>query len=565
MKFFVSVQILVFTLVVFVLAVSCADIDTGTSGYASLQINLDDVSHRKASRSKLAPSMTHSDANTILAVLVPSIQCESSTASSGAEFSRSLVDTSTHKAHFVVPLDTQVKLCLYFFRETYSLNDLGAGGNVPEGFGESEIFSIDSNTTSKMVTVEFWTTSYSTVTLNISSTDSAGMLAGSTGIAKLISTAGKQMDNETFILTDADNESKSIEFSNVVYSSYSYEVDLQGFIPANEAFLVSSATETLDVSLTPNYVELDWFSFTDIALTQEGSSAYANVSGTVVLGVPIEKKDNITQVISLMQTKLEQGSTFVDVTPPIALSSWDNSTEGTDNVTYKTSFTAASLLPLKHGSNTFQLTLQVNAESKTETLGQVSYDACVDNSTMCLVLTWTGTENEDPDLHSYYFPDWEYDADNTTPFDDNDSRGSRYWIYQNEANKTYSETGQTIQLYDASASTDNETQVWATDSLKVGNGTYLVYVEDVSELNVQDFELVLSGPGLSDNITYGPYDFKDDDNDSTTEAVNPQAVFFIQVQGNSIVRSDNISLGDNLSSELIQWTGPMQNTVIVTE
>ena len=56
-----------------------------------------------------------------------------------------------------------------------------------------------------------------------------------------------------------------------------------------------------------------------------------------------------------------------------------------------------------------------------------------------------------------------------------------------------------------------------------------------------------------------------DDNDSTTEAVNPQAVFFIQVQGNSIVRSDNISLGDNLSSELIQWTGPMQNTVIVTE
>ena len=137
MKFFFSIQILVFTLMVFVLAVSCADIDTGTSGYASLQINLDDVSHRKASRSKLAPSMTLSDANTILAVLAPAVQCESSTASSGVEYSRALVDTSTLKASFVVPLDTQVKLCLYFFRETYSLNDLGAGTNVPEGFGES--------------------------------------------------------------------------------------------------------------------------------------------------------------------------------------------------------------------------------------------------------------------------------------------------------------------------------------------------------------------------------------------------------------------------------------------
>ena len=105
---------------------------------------------------------------------------------------------------------------------------------------------------------------------------------------------------------------------------------------------------------------------------------------------------------------------------------------------------------------------------------------------------------------------------------------------------------------------DNETQIWATDGQKVGNGTYLFYVEDVSEKDVQNFKLVLSGPGLSDNITYGPYDFKDDDDNSTTEAVNPQAVFFIQVENNSIVRSDNISVGknlDNVSSTLMQWTG----------
>jgi len=560
MKFFFSIQILVFTLMVFVLAVSCADIDTGTSGYASLQINLDDVSHRKASRSKLAASMTHSDANTILAVLMPAVQCESSTTSSGVEYSRALVDTSTHKAHFVVPLDTQVKLCLYFFRETYSLNDLGAGANVPEGFGESEIFSIDSNTTSKMLTVEFWTTSYSTVTLNISSIDSAGMLAGSTGTAKLISTTGKEMDNETFVITDADNESKSVEFSNVVYSSYSYEVDLQGFIPANEAFLVGSATETLDVALTPNYVELDWLSFENITITQEGNSAYTNASGTLVLDVPIEQKDNVTQIISLMQTRREGGSTFVDVTPPIGLSSWDNKTEGTDNVTYKTSFSTASLLPLEHGSNELQVILTVNAESKTEILGTVNYDACVDSNTMCLTLTWT--DGLDPDLHSYYFPDWTYNEENTTGFD-NISRGSRYWVYSNAANKKYSETGQTIQLTDGSSSSDNETQVWATDSLKVGNGTYLVYVEDIAELDVQNFKLVLSGPGLSDNITYGPYDFNKDTDNSTTEAKNPQAVFFIQVDNNTIKRSDNVSVGNNLSSTLMQWTGPMQNSVVV--
>ena len=80
-------------------------------------------------------------------------------------------------------------------------------------------------------------------------------------------------------------------------------------------------------------------------------------------------------------------------------------------------------------------------------------------------------------------------------------------------------------------------------------------------MDVQDFKLVLSGPGI-DNVTYGPYDFKNDYDASTTEAVNPQAVFFIQVQNNSIVRSSTISLGGALSSSLLQWPGPLQNTVV---
>jgi hypothetical protein len=51
-------------------------------------------------------------------------------------------------------------------------------------------------------------------------------------------------------------------------------------------------------------------------------------------------------------------------------------------------------------------------------------------------------------------------------------------------------------------------------------------------------------------------------NVSTTEALNPQAVFFIQVENNSIVRSDNITLGQTLSSSLMQWTGTLKNSVL---
>ena len=569
MRFFFNIHVLVFTLLFFVLVVSCADVETETSGYAALKISLNDVSHRKAERSKLAPSMTSSDAKTILAVLMPAVKCESSSANSGSEYSRALVGITSQNVKLVVPLDTQVKLCLFFFRETLSLNELSAGTTAPEGFGESGIFSIDSETTAKTISVEFWTTSYSTVTLKISSISSIGFFAGSKGTVKLNSTSGELMDNNSFTITSADNGSKSVEFTNVVYNSYSYDVELIGFIPAEEAFLVSSETETLDVKLTPNYVDIDWLSFDNMSIAQVGTSPYAQVSGTLELNVPYDLKDNVTQIISLMQVNRIGGNTIVDVTPPVALSNWTK-TEGTDNVTdnvtYTTLFSTASYLPLIHGSNELQIVLTVNDESKIETVGTIDYDACIDSDTMCLSLFWT--DGLDPDLHSYYFPDWTYNEDLsvlTTDNFDNTSRGPRYWVYSNAANKKYSVTGDTIHFIDGNSSSDNETQIWATHGQKVGNGTYLIYVEDVSEKDVQNFKLILSGPGLSDNITYGPYDFKDDNDNSTTEALNPQPVFFIQVENNSIVRSDNVSVGknlDNVSSTLMQWTGDLQNSVV---
>ena len=557
MKIFFNIQSFVILLVVFLFPVSCADIETETSGYASLNINLDDVSKRKTGRSKLAPSMTSSDAKTILAVLVPAVQCDKSSASSSIEYSRALVDITTHDAQFVVPLDTNVKLCLYFFRDTFSLNELAGGTNTPEGFGESGIFTINSETTAKTIAVEFWTISYSTVTFKISSTSSAGMPEGSSGTVKINSGAGQMMDNQSFTITADDIASKSVVFSNVVYNTYSYDIELNGFLPLTEAFLVSSSTETLDAKLTPNMVDLDWLSFDNMSIVQEGTSAYAKAGGTLVLNVPNAQKDNVTQMLSLMQVKRIGLSGLVDVTPSIALSSWSKS-EGSDNVTYTTLFSTANAMFLDHGPNEFQVMLTVNDVSKTLSMGTIDYDACVDSNKMCFTLSWT--DGLDPELHTYYFPDWTHNAEGNASFD-NTSRGERYWIYSNAANKKYAGTGQVVQLRDGNTSDETEVHVWATDNQKVGNGTYLVYVEDFSETDVQNFEIVLSGPGTDDK-TYGPYDFKNDSNPATTEAVNPQAVFFIQVDNNSIVRSDNITIGDNLSSTLMQWTGSLQNSVV---
>ena len=66
-----NIYILIFVLIAIVLPVSCADIETETSEYATMRINLDDLSHRKTARSRFATeTMTTSEAKTILAVLM---------------------------------------------------------------------------------------------------------------------------------------------------------------------------------------------------------------------------------------------------------------------------------------------------------------------------------------------------------------------------------------------------------------------------------------------------------------------------------------------------------------
>ena len=97
-----------------------------------------------------------------------------------------------------------------------------------------------------------------------------------------------------------------------------------------------------------------------------------------------------------------------------------------------------------------------------------------------------------------------------------------------------------------------ETQVWSTNNGKVGDGTYLVWVEDVSNADLQGVRVELSGPGLNPSITNGPFRFKDLD-DGVTEAQNltepyQQHVFMIQVQNGSIVRSDKIPVGSTVDA-----------------
>ncbi|MEL0344300.1 MAG: hypothetical protein VXC58_17955, partial [Deltaproteobacteria bacterium] len=550
---------------------------------------------------------------------------------------RALLDLSTQEVELMVPLETQMKLCLYFFSENYGLTELNTGDIEAESFGESDVFFLDSEISSATIDVVYWGTFYSTLTAKISSKSSAGFIVGTSGSFKLSDLTGIALKEENF--TIADNQSHMILVEELAYGSYTYQVEMSGFSNEVNTFVVSNSEETLDIKLTPNPVDISWISFENLDVTQIGTTDEANASGTLVIKVPLAQKDGVKQILSTMVVKNSTNSVTINVTPPTNLPAASLVDE--EFVHYRLDF-AAYNVKLETGSNLFDVIISIGGKSNQVEIGSVSYDACVDANTMCLKLTWS--DGSDPDLHSMYWPDWGYteplgaglafddqnhvyghpsyqkwlltgdkvhledattlptliNASNQTRFTvDADANtlvllgsdltdvtvstpvlvssdgtipggldaGTIYYLHGiDDVNKTVqlatntlnAMQGTAVNITDQGSGTHTltalgaETQVWSTNNGKVGDGTYLVWVEDVSNADLQGVRVELSGPGLNPSITNGPFRFKDLD-DGVTEAQNltepyQQHVFLIQVQNGSIVRSDKIPVGSTVDA-----------------
>ena len=613
---------------------SCADIETETTGKATVSMRLeqDRSSHRSSFR-----GITPEEANTILVVLRPPSQCSPSYGNSTQDMDRALLNLSTQEVELIVPLGTQMKLCLYFFSGKYSLPGLSTGDFEAESFGESDVFTVEADTTSAIIDVVYWGTFYSTLTAKISSNSSAGFIVGTSGSFKLSDLTGIALKEDNF--TIADNQSHIVTLEELAYGSYTYQVKMGGFSNEVNTFVVSSLEETLDIKLTPNPVDISWVSFENLSVAQIGTTDQADATGTLVVKVPLDQQDNVKQILSTMVVKNSTNSVTINVTPPTKLPTASSVDE--EFVHYRIDFTANNVT-METGSNLFDVIITIGGQSKQVEMGSVSYDACVDANTMCLKLTWS--DGSDPDLHSMYWPDWGYteplgaglafddqnhvyghpsyqkwlltgdkvhledattlptliNASNQTRFTvDADANtlvllgsdltdvtvstpvlvssdgtipggldaGTIYYLHGiDDVNKTVqlatnslnAMQGIAVIITDQGSGTHTltalgaETQVWSTNDGKVGDGTYLVWVEDVSNADLQGVRVELSGPGLNPSITHGPFRFKDLD-DGVTEAQNltdpyQQHVFLIQVQNGSIVRSDKIPVGSTVDA-----------------
>ena len=569
--------------------VGCGDLSPESEGTATVRLRLASNTHSPALL-RQASRIADNTSNRATVELIPVASCSGSPGNTGSLGAVAITLGGTPTATFnAVPLGTALKLCVYLYKASTT-------STTPDATGETDTFTISTENYASTIIVTVYEMLYAKFRLQITDKYGNGPYKGvasyydnttsqqgtvqSSGFPDNATTYAFPSDNNTSSYFSSDNKTYHLVVDNVSYdprgTSLTTTIALPGFKTLQETFVISetnvvSGERTYAVQLTPEMINSSWLSIDNLTVANDnGTRRTAEISGYLRLNVPASKADNVSQLIATLTVK-RVGGTETTITPSVNLSLVDNVSSDSDNTSYCYKFclgsdtcmsgddtdrcygfvhqtSTSNQLGLAHGSNSIQVISTVDGTSTTLDNATASYDSCLDNSTMCLNLNWESAG--DLDLHTYYYPSWNY-TDNASAA--GFSPGTQYHISfcpPGEKNLTgTADLYKQVHIGDSTTAGTPETQVWATDSGKVEGGTYLVYFEefgkDGGSPTARNVTLTLSGPGLSDNLTYGPYNLKAG---FTPLASDPQPVLVIQVDNNTIMSYATINPQNSLSN-----------------
>jgi len=433
--------------------VGCGDLQPETAGTATVRLRLASNTHSPALL-RQASRIADNASNRATVELIPTAACSGNPGNTGSLGAVAVTLGGSPTATFTaVPLETALKLCVYLYKATTT-------STTPDATGESETFIISTENYSATILVTVYETLSAKLRLQITDKYGNGPYKGtaayydnnssqqgtvqSSGFPDNATTYSFPSDNNTSSYFSSDNKTYHLVIDNVSYdprgTSLTTTITLPGFQTLQESLVISesnvvSGERAYAVQLTPEMIDSSWLSIDNLTVANDnGTRRTAEVSGYLRLNVPASKSDNISQLIATLTVK-RVGGTETIITPAVNLSLADNVSSNSDNTSYCYKFclgtdscmssadtsrcygyvhqqTSSNQLSLVHGSNTIQVISTVEGTSTTLVdNATVSYDSCLDNSTMCLNLNWETAG--DLDLHTYYYPSWGY-TDNAT-------------------------------------------------------------------------------------------------------------------------------------------------------
>jgi hypothetical protein len=142
-------QWMVLALMPIYLVTGCGDLEPDMQDTRTVILNMD-FHGKSSSRSSSSVSASElSQYNTHLILALPSGEVlTSSYRNYYSSFAQGLMNTADKKVSLEIPLNTQMKIFAFLFKENYSMSELFSGTREVGYYGESQTFSIGTNTNS---------------------------------------------------------------------------------------------------------------------------------------------------------------------------------------------------------------------------------------------------------------------------------------------------------------------------------------------------------------------------------------------------------------------------------
>jgi len=126
----------------------CGDLEPEMQDTRTVILNMD-FDQRSSSRTSSVSAAELSQYNTHLILALPSWEyLTSSYKNFYSSFAQGLMNTADKKVSLEIPLNTQMKIFAFLFKENYSMSELFSGVREVGYYGESQTFSISTNTNS---------------------------------------------------------------------------------------------------------------------------------------------------------------------------------------------------------------------------------------------------------------------------------------------------------------------------------------------------------------------------------------------------------------------------------
>ena len=138
---------LILVLMPLLLLTGCGDLEPEMQDTRTVILNMD-YHNRSSSRSSSSVSASElSQYNTHLILALPSWEYLTSNYKNfHSSFAQGLMNTADKKVSLEIPLNTQMKIFAFLFKENYSMSELFSGVREVGYYGESQSFSIGTQT-----------------------------------------------------------------------------------------------------------------------------------------------------------------------------------------------------------------------------------------------------------------------------------------------------------------------------------------------------------------------------------------------------------------------------------